>query len=100
MVHLPELSRRSSKTDLETAHLAEPAFASGFVDAGSQVVSDLEKAGALSGIGAKQRAANTGVLVNAWRRVGPAAGAECQLATLEVAEELLSLLLGRDPVLL
>lgn len=84
-VHLGELSSRSGQADLETAHLTEPAFASGFVDPGSQVVADLEQAGALAGIGSKHRAVDTGVLVGTRRPKRAGTGADRDLASLEVS---------------
>jgi predicted nucleic acid-binding protein len=72
--------RRGGEADLEAAHFAEPTFSSGFVDPGVQVVADLEEAGPGGRVGPQQRAANTGVLVDAGRGVGAAAGAEREFA--------------------
>ncbi len=100
LIHLAELSSRGTEADLEAAHLTEPPFPASLLDAGAQVVGDLEEARTCRGVGAQQRAANTGVLVDARCRVGAAAGAERQFPPLEVAEEVLPLLVGRGPALL
>ena len=100
LVHLVELACRGGQGDLEAGDLAEPVFASGLVGPGAQIVGDLNEAGACGGVWSEHRAANTGVLVGARRRVGTAAGAQSELAAFEMAEELFPFIVGRDPVFL
>ena len=64
----------------------------GFRDTVNEVVSDLDEAETLAGFGPQHRAADTRVLVLTRGSVGTPTGADGQLAALEVAEELLSLL--------
>ena len=99
LVHLGELVPGAGEADLQSLGLAEPAGRFGLSDAGGQVAADLSEAGTLGGVGAQQRAAQAGVLVDARGVVGAAAVAEGDLAALEVAEEIGPFLIGRGPVL-
>ncbi|WP_006247764.1 hypothetical protein [Mycolicibacterium tusciae] len=40
----------AGEADLQSFDLAEPAFAAGFIDAGAEVVADLDQAGSLVGV--------------------------------------------------
>ena len=83
--------------DLEAFELAEPALFPGLGDPCGQ---DDHQAGSLGGIDAEQRASFAGYLVDAACPVGAAAVAEGDLASFEVAEELLPLSLGGRAVFL
>ena len=85
---------------MQAFDFAEPSFAAGFFDSGQQVVADVEEALVLGWVGAQQGAAQAGMLVDAGGGVGATAGAEGDLAVLEVAEELLPFCVGRGPVFL
>ena len=98
LVELVELLAGSGKADLETVSFAEPSLVPGFGDAGNQVVANLDEAATLGQIRPQQRAAHTGVFVDARRGVGTTARAECDLASFEVAEEFLPLLFGGHAV--
>jgi len=84
-VDLGELVVGAGEADLESFDLAEPAFAFGFGDAGSEVVADFSDAGPLGGVGPEHGAADAGVLVNARGRERPAAVTDGQLAPFEVS---------------
>ena len=73
MVDLFEFLPGSDEADLESVDLAEPALVAGFGDTGDQVVADLDEQLALGGLGAYQRAAQAGVLVDAGCGVGATA---------------------------
>ena len=60
LVELGEFLAGAVEADLQAVDFAEPAFASGFGDAGVQVVADLDQPLALCGVGAHQRAAQAG----------------------------------------
>ena len=100
LLDLGEFGAGSGEADLEAFDFAEPSFAAGFFDPGQQVLADIEEALALGWVGAQQRAAQAGVLVDAGGGVGATAGAEGDLAMLEVAEKLLPFCVGRGPVFL
>ncbi|GAA3352683.1 hypothetical protein GCM10017744_002700 [Streptomyces antimycoticus] len=89
-----EFLLRSGKAHLQPFHLAEPSFAFGFGDAGEEVVADLDEPVALGGAGPEHRGADAGVFVNAGGAERAAAGADGDLAPLEVAENLLPFLVG------
>jgi hypothetical protein len=57
VVDLGEFLLGSGEADLEPFDFTEPALAAGFVDAGQQVVTDLEQARALGRVRAEQGAA-------------------------------------------
>jgi hypothetical protein len=90
----------SCEADLESFCLAVPAFAFGFGDAGGEVVADVGEALFLGGVGPEHRAADAGVLVGAGGGECPAAGSGGDLASLEVAEELLPFGVGGGAVFL
>jgi hypothetical protein len=94
LLDLGEFGAGSGEADLEAFDFAEPSFAAGFFDPGQQVLADIEEALALGWVGAQQRAAQAGVLVDAGGGVGATAGAEGDLAMLEVAEKLLPFCVG------
>jgi hypothetical protein len=93
-------ARSGGEADLEAVGFAEPAFPQGLADAGGQIAADVREPLPLARLDAEERAANTAVLMDAGRRVGPAALAEGNLPALEVAEELFPFLVGWGPVLL
>lgn len=88
----------ASKADPESLDLAEPALALGLGDAGMQVVADLHQTVALVGVGPKHRAADAGVFVTTGGTERTPAGADGDLAPLEVAQEFGPLLVGWDAV--
>ena len=90
----------AGEADLQAFGFAEPAGCSASAMRAGEVVADLGEAGTLGGVGAQQRAANAGVLVDAGGGVGAAAVAEGDLAAFEVAEELGPFLVGRGAVFL
>src|SRR6266516_6023518 len=100
LVHLGELVPGAGEADLQALGFAEPAGFFGFGDAGGEVAADLHQAGTLGGVGAEQRAAQAGVLVDARGVVGAAAVAEGDLAAFEMAKELVPFLIGGGPVFL
>lgn len=57
VVDLGEFLLGSGEADLESFDFTEPALAVGFGDAGQQVVTDLEQAGALGRVRTEQGAA-------------------------------------------
>src|SRR5215207_3601477 len=61
LVELVEFLTGAVEADLQAVDFAEPAFSAGFGDAGVQGVANLDQPGALGGIGAQQRAAQTGL---------------------------------------
>ena len=81
-----------SEAGLESGDFAEPAFAAGFGDAVVEVVADLDQALCLSRVGSKQRTSDATVLMQARRSEVAGAGAQGDLAQLEVAEELVPFL--------
>ena len=81
-----------SEAGLESGDYAEPAFAAGFGDAVVEVVADLDQALCLSRVGSKQRTSDATVLMQARRSEVAGAGAQGDLAQLEVAEELVPFL--------
>jgi hypothetical protein len=93
-LELGDLIVRCGEADLEAVDLAEPALAFGFSDAGDQVVADVDESRLLRRVRSQERASDAGVLVDAAGSIGPTAGAQGDLAVLEVAEELLPLLVG------
>ena len=97
-VELCELVLGAGEADLESFDLAEPALSLGFSDAGDQVVANLEHALPLGGVRPKERASDTGVLMNTTAGERPTAGADGDLAAFEVAQEFLPLLDGGYPV--
>jgi hypothetical protein len=84
-VELGELVVGAGEADLEAFDLAEPAFAFGLGDAGDQVVADLGQAGPLGRVWPEHRAADAGVLMDAGRSERAGAGADGDLALLEVS---------------
>ena len=90
------LSSAPARLTLQSFDFAEPAFVFGFGDAGDEVVADLGEPARWAGSGQSMRAADAGVLVDAWGAERAAAGADGNLAPLEVAEELLPFLVGGD----
>ena len=72
----------------------------GLGDAVAQVVADLDEPGSLCGIWPQKRAPDTGVLVDARGAEGAGAGADGDLAPLEVAEELVPFVVGGCAVFL
>ncbi|MEW2567801.1 hypothetical protein [Streptomyces sp. NPDC047070] len=99
-VELGEFLLCFGKAHLEPFHIAEPSFAFGFGDAGEEVVADLDETVTLGGVGPEHRAADAGVLVDAGSAESAAACADGDLASLEVAEEFLPFVVGRDAVFL
>jgi hypothetical protein len=71
-VHLGEFLPGGGEADLQALGVTGPALAACFVDAGGQVVADLGQPRVLGGVGAQQRAADAGVLVDAGSGVGAA----------------------------
>jgi hypothetical protein len=63
---LGDLVIGGGETDVEPVDLAEPAVLAGFVDAGEEVVADLEKAGRLGGVGPQKWAADVPLTELAW----------------------------------
>ena len=57
LVEVGEFLAGAGEADLESVDFAEPAFASGFVDAGEEVVADLLDAVATGGIRSQEWAA-------------------------------------------
>ena len=100
MVKLVEFLAGSSKADLETVSFAEPSLVPGFCNAGDQVVANLYETATLGQVGPQQRAADAGVFVDARGGKCTGAGANGDLASLEVTEKLLPLFVGRGAVLL
>jgi hypothetical protein len=88
LVHLGELAPGAGEADFQALGFAElPGFL-GLGDPVGEVAADLGQAGTLSGVGAQQRAAQAGVLVDAGGVVGAAAVSESDPAAFEVAGEL------------
>ena len=75
LVHLAEFVAGAGEADFESFGFAEPVVLLGFGDAVVQVGADGLQAGSLGGVGAQQRAAQAGVLVDAGGAERPAAGA-------------------------
>ncbi|MFD7019126.1 hypothetical protein [Streptomyces sp. NPDC059928] len=100
VVELGEFGVGRGEADLEPFGLAGPALSLGLGDPVDAVVADVHQAGPLGRGGPQERAADATVLMNATGAVGPAAVTEGDLSALEVAEELLPLLLGGAAVLL
>src|SRR5215472_13698999 len=94
LVDLGDLVACRCEADFEAFDLAGPAFAFGFADAVEQVGAHVGEPAALGGVGPQERAAQAGVLVDAGGSVGAAAGPVGDFAPLEVAEELVPLLVG------
>lgn len=90
-LNVGELGFGRGEADAQASGFANPALVFGLGDASGQVVADLFQPWALGGVDAQQGAADAGVLVLAGRAVGAAALAQGDLATFEVAEELLPL---------
>jgi hypothetical protein len=86
------------EADLESFDFAEPAVDAGFGDAVGEVLDDADEAASGGGVGAEHGAADAGVLVGAGGSVGAPAGAELELALLEVLLELAPFIGGRLPV--
>jgi hypothetical protein len=80
---------------LQSLDFADPAVESGLCDAVLKVANDLNEAPTLFGVNAEHGAPDTGVLVLAWRPVGPTAGAQLEFAFVEVLSELGPFFLGR-----
>jgi hypothetical protein len=95
---LGDLGVGGGEADLESFGFAGPAFAFCFGDAAGDAVAYLSEPVPLIGVDAEHRAADAAVLVDAGGAVGSAAVAECELAALEVAEELLPFGVGRGAV--
>jgi len=100
LVELGQFRFGCGEADFQSLDFTEPAFTFGFVDAGLQVLQDLQQAIALGGVRAQQRATDACVLVDAVGSIGAATVAKGDLALFEVAEELLPFFVGWGPVLL
>ncbi|KFZ79213.1 hypothetical protein ED92_26875 [Amycolatopsis sp. MJM2582] len=87
------------EADGEIVDLSAPYVEFGFADPVTEVVRDLDQPGALAGVDAQDRASDAGVLVLAGGAVGAAAGAEFQLACVEVLLEFGPFLVGWFAVL-
>ncbi|MFI1628114.1 hypothetical protein ACH4YO_28795 [Streptomyces noursei] len=82
------------EADLESFDFAEPAVGAGLADALAKVLDDLDESGSLAWVDLEDGAANAGVFVLARGPVGAPAGAQGDLAELEVLLEVAPLLLG------
>lgn len=99
-IELGELVLRSYEADLESFNFAGPPLTFSFGDPGEQVVADLEDAGSLDRRRAKEGAAQATVLMDARSRIGFSALSEGHSTPLEVAKELVPLLVARDAAFL
>jgi hypothetical protein len=99
-VDLGEFGVGGGEADLEPFGFACPAFPLGFVDAGGQVVVDVQQSCPLVWVDSKEGASDTAVLMNTAGPVGSSAVTEGDPPAFEVAEELLPLFLGWAAVFL
>jgi hypothetical protein len=97
---LGELGACSGEADLQAFDFAEPSLCAGFLDPGQEVVADVDESLALGWVGSQEGAAKAGMFVDAGGGVGAPAGAQRDLAVLEVAEEFLLFLGGGGAVFL
>jgi len=99
-VELGDLVVGSGETDLQAFDFTEPAFSFCLSDPRVEVVADLDEPVSLGGVGPEHGAAHAGVFVDARGTERAGAGAGRDLASLEVAEELLPFLIGGGAVFL
>src|SRR4029077_14950433 len=88
----PEASARRQRGWSRVRRLRRASLRGGFGDAVVEVVADLDQALCLSRVGSKQRTSDATVLMQARRSEVAGAGAQGDLAQLEVAEELVPFL--------
>src|SRR6266550_3796873 len=94
-----ELGSGGVEADVKSLDLAEPPVVAGLGDAVCEVADDRDEAWPLLRVDAQHGTADAGVLVFAGAAVGPSAGAQFQLAQLEVFVELAPLVVGGFAVL-
>lgn len=98
--HRCELLVGGADADFESFDLAVPALLMGLSEAGVQVGEDLLEAVLLGWVGSEHGAADARVFVLAGGAVGAAADSELDLASLEVAHEVVPLSVGGFAILL
>src|SRR5215469_11906131 len=100
VVELGEFLLRGGQADLESFGFAVPALAFSLGDAGQQVAANVFQPRPPGEVDPEERTPEAAVLMDTASSPGPAAVAACDLAALEVAEELGPFLIGRGAVLL